>query len=71
MILELDSETYSKHTVFENGKKVIHFFVFREIYGMLAAALYFYKKFCGDSENIVSEFNPYDPCVANRISVGK
>ena len=23
MLLELDSETYSKHVVFENGKKVI------------------------------------------------
>ena len=24
MLLELDSETYSKHVVFENGKKLIY-----------------------------------------------
>ena len=35
MLLELDSETYSKHVVFENGKKVIHIDVLRVIYGIL------------------------------------
>ena len=35
MILELDSKTYSKHVVFENGKKVIYVVVLREIYGMI------------------------------------
>ena len=38
---------------------------------MLAAALLLYKKFCGDLKNIGFEFNPYNPCVANRIKVGK
>ena len=58
MILEFDSETYSKHVVFENGDKVIYIVVLREIYEMLAAALSFYKKFCGDWKNIEFEFNP-------------
>ena len=57
--------------MFENVNKVIQVVVLREIYGILVAALLLYKKFCGDSENIVSEFNPYDPCDANRINVGK
>ena len=52
MLLELDSETYSKNMVFENGKKVIHVVVLREIYGMLVAALLFYNKFCGYLEDI-------------------
>ena len=38
---------------------------------MLVAALLFYGKFCGDLENIGFEFNTYNPCVANRIKVGK
>ena len=38
---------------------------------MLMAALLFYNKFCGDLENIVFYFNPYNTCVANRIKVGK
>ena len=56
--------------VFENGKKVIYVVVLRAISRMLVAALLFYNKFCGDLENIGFEFNPYDPCVANRIKVG-
>ena len=63
----MDSDTYSKHMVLENGKKVIYFVVLRAIYGILVAAQLFYKKFCGDLEDTVFEFNPYDPFVANRI----
>ena len=43
----------------------------RENYAMLVAALLFYKKFCRDLENIGFDFNPYDPCVTNRIKYGK
>ena len=35
MILELDSETYSKRVVYENGKEVIYVVVLRSIYGMI------------------------------------
>ena len=45
--------------------------VLKAIYGMLIAALLFYKKFKKDLEEIGFEFNPYDPCVANRIINGK
>ena len=38
----------------------------RAIYGMLVASLIWYKKFKQDLESIGFEFNPYDPCVANR-----
>ncbi len=34
---------------------------------MFIAALLWYKKFRTDLESIGFEFNPYDPCVANRI----
>ena len=50
MILELDSETYSKRAVFENGKEVIYVVVLRSIYGIFVASILFYKKFCGDLE---------------------
>ena len=71
MILELDSETYSKRVVYENGKEVIYVVVLRSIYGIFVASILFYKKFCGDLENIGFEFNPSDTCVSNRINVGK
>ena len=43
IILELDSETYSKHVVSENLNKVVYVVVFRAIYGILVAALLLYK----------------------------
>ena len=67
----MDGETYSNHVVFEKGKKVIYNVLLRSIYGMLVASLLFYEKFCGDLENIGFDFNPYDPCVSNRIKVFK
>jgi hypothetical protein len=36
------------------------------IYGMLKAALLWYRRFRRDLESQNFEFNPYDPCVANR-----
>ena len=71
ILSELDIETYSKNVVFENGKKEIYVVVLRVIYGMFVVALLFYKTFCGDLEDIGPVFNPYNPCVANRIKIGK
>ena len=71
ILVELYSETYKRHVVFENRKKSIYDVLLREIYGMLVAPLLLYKKCRGDLEIIGFEFNPYDQCVANRIKVGK
>ena len=38
---------------------------------MLVAEILFYKKFCDNFENLGFQFNSYNPCVANRIKVGK
>ena len=69
--VELYSETKRKQVVFEHGKKLVHVVVLRSVYGMLVASLLFYKKYLGDLEKIGFEFNPYNPCVANRIKVVK
>ena len=71
MLVELDSDTYRKHVAFENGNKLIYVVVLRVIYGMLVEDLLFYKKFRGDLKNIRFQFNPYDPCFANRIKSDK
>ena len=47
MLLELDSETYINHMVFEN-----------KIYGMLVSSILLYNKFCIDLVNIGFHFNP-------------
>ena len=42
----------------------------KALYGMLIAALLFYKILRSDLENIGFEVNPYNPCVANKMVNG-
>ena len=67
MLVQLNPEVYGKYVVFENGRKVVYVVVLKAIYGMLIASLLWYKKFKNDLEKEGFVFNPYDPCVANRI----
>ena len=43
MLLELDSEAYIKHVVFENGDNLIYVVALIAIYGMILAELLFCK----------------------------
>ena len=69
-MIQLDPE-YRKYVVYENGKRVIYVVILRAIYGMLEASLLWYKKLRGDLEAYGFEFNPYDPCIANKMVNGK
>ena len=71
ILLLIDPERYGPFVVFDGKKKVIYVQVLRAIYGMLQAALLWYKKFRKDLEEIGFKFNPYDPCVANKMVRGK
>ena len=70
MLVQLCPEVYGPFVVFENGRKLLYVQVLRVIYGMLQAALLWYKKFKNDLEEQGFKFNPYDPCVANRMIKG-
>ena len=67
MMVELNPNAYSKYVVREGKRKVIYVVVLRALYGMLVASLLWYAKFRKDLESIGFVFNPYDPCVANRM----
>jgi len=69
-MIELDP-TYRDYVVRENGRRVIYVVILRAIYGMLEASLLWYKKLRKDLEEEGFEFNPYDPCIANRMVRGK
>ena len=69
-MVELASDIYRPYVVTEGGKRVLYLQVLMVLYGMLAAALLWYKKFKEDLENIDFKFNPYDACVANRSVKG-
>jgi hypothetical protein len=66
MLVDISLELYRPAVVLENRKKVIYIEVLKAIYGMLEAALLWYKTFRKDLEDIGFIFNPYNPCVANK-----
>ena len=67
ILLQIAPNIYAGYVVYENGKKVLYVEVLRALYGMLVSAMLWYNKFRGDLEEIGFDFNPYDPCIANRI----
>ena len=71
LMVEMAPEVYKPYVTIENNKKVIYVQVIRALYGMLVAALLWYKKFKGDLEAQGFIFNPYDPCVANKLVSNK
>jgi hypothetical protein len=72
MLVELNPELYGPNVVYEKHRrnKVLYVQVMRAIYGMLEAAILWYKKFRGELEQKGFKFNPYDPCVAKRTEKG-
>ena len=70
LLVQMSPKVYGPFVVFENGKKVLYVQVLRALYGMLVAALLWYKQFRGDLEEVKFKFNRYDPCVANRMIRG-
>ena len=71
LLVDLDPEKYGPYLAYEKGRPIIYVVVLKALYGMLIAALLWYKRFRKDLEEVGFEFNPYDPCVANRIVNGK
>jgi hypothetical protein len=66
MLVDINPELYGPAVVLENRKKVVYVEVLKAMYGMLEAALLWYKTFRKDLEDIGFIFNPYVPCVANK-----
>jgi hypothetical protein len=72
LMVEVNPARYAAYVVYENGVKTLYLVVLRGLYGMLIAAMLWYKRFRQELEEEQGfEFNPYDPCVANRIVKGK
>jgi hypothetical protein len=71
LLVELAPELYGPYVVMESGKRVLYLEVLPALYGMLVASLLWYRQFRQDLEGVGFVFNPYDPCVANRIIQGK
>jgi hypothetical protein len=53
MLVELNPELCRPYVVYEKNRKVLYVQVMRAIYGMLEAALLWYKKFQGELEEMI------------------
>jgi len=72
LLVKLAPEMYRKYIHLDNrGQTVLYVKVLNALYGMLKAALMFYRKFVTDIKSIGFELNPYDPCMANKMINGK
>ena len=72
MLVEIAPDVYKPYvTMDKKGIKQLVVQCQNAIYGTMVASLLYYRKFCKSLTNIGFEFNPYDPCVANKMIKGK
>ena len=71
MMVQVEPAMYRKYVTYSpNGQAMLYVILSKALYGMLRAALLFYKRLRSDLENLGFEVNPYDPCVANKTVNG-
>ena len=71
LLVKVAPEIYTKYiTINKKGETVLYVKLLNALYGIMKAALLFYKRFVKDLESIGFELNPYDPCVANKMVQG-
>ena len=62
---------YGFSIVYEKGKKVLYLEVLKSIYGMLKSYILSYIKLRKYLETDGFKFNPYEPCVDNKVIEGE
>ena len=68
LMVKVAPEIYSKYvSVDSKGKLVLYVCLLNALYGIMKAALLYYKHFVHNIMVIGFKLNPYDPCVANKI----
>ena len=50
-----------------NRQPVLYICLLNALYGIMKAALLYYRRFIADIKSIGFKLNPYDPCIANKI----
>ena len=61
-------DVYNDFVIRERNNKLLYVEMLKALYGMLVASLLYYKKFRKDIATIGFQINPYDVCVANRVT---
>jgi hypothetical protein len=72
VLVDIAPDVYKPYvTTDRKGEKQLIVQCQNAIYGTMTASLLYYRKFRKSLEDIGFEFNPYDPCVANKMVNGK
>ena len=72
LLVAVSPEIYNKYVTINNkGETILYVRLLNALYGLLKAALLYYRKFVADIKSIGFELNPYDRCVANKMVNGK
>ncbi len=69
MMVQIAPQIYRKYvTVDRKGTPILYVKLQKALYGLMRASLLFYRKMRKELEDYGFEINPYDPCVANRVT---
>ena len=68
MLVEIAPKVYSPYVITnKKGKRILLVQTMNVLYGSIVASFMFYKKLVLALKSYGLEYNPYDPCVANKI----
>jgi len=69
MMVQIAPEIYRKYIALDKkGTKILYVKLQKALYGIMQASLLFYRKLRKEFEAYGFEINPYDPCVANKMT---
>lgn len=69
LMVRVNPKIYRRYVTKDSkGKPIMYVQLYKSVYGLLRSALLFYRKLRKELEDFGFKINPYDPCVANRIS---
>jgi hypothetical protein len=69
MMVQIAPLVYRKHvTVDRKGTPILYVKLQKALYGPMRASLLFYRKLREEIEDCGFKVNPYDPCVANKVT---
>jgi hypothetical protein len=69
MMVQIAPQIYRKYvTVDRKGTPILYVKLQKALYGLMQASLLFYRKLRKELEDYGFKVNPYDPCVANKVT---
>ena len=72
LMVQINPNIYQKYIITSSkGEQMLYVRLSKALYGLMQSALLFYRKLRSELEDHGFTFNPYDPCVANKMINGK